>query len=103
MDSRPTRSRSLVFALACAASWLLYLHRYSWGVIKPAFLQENPGLTDTEVGWLDSAFNATYALGQVPVGLAGDALGPRGVLTAVIFLWSLASAGVACATGFWPL
>ena len=30
---RPTQVRWLIFALACATSWLLYLHRYAWGVI----------------------------------------------------------------------
>jgi hypothetical protein len=34
---RPTRVRWIIFALACAASWLLYLHRYAWGVMKPSF------------------------------------------------------------------
>ena len=33
---RPTRVRWLIFGLACAVSWLLYLHRYAWGVIRPA-------------------------------------------------------------------
>jgi sugar phosphate permease len=102
-ETRPTRCRWIVFVLACSASWLLYLHRYAWGVIKPAFRQENPGLSDTEIGWLDSAFNATYALGQVPAGLAGDAFGPRVVLTGIILLWSLATAGVAWTAGFWRL
>ncbi|OAI41750.1 hypothetical protein AYO40_02285 [Planctomycetaceae bacterium SCGC AG-212-D15] len=102
-ETRPTRCRWIVFVLACAASWLLYLHRYAWGVIKPAFRKENPGLSDTEIGWLDSAFNATYALGQVPAGLAGDAFGPRAVLTAIVLLWSLATAGVAWTAGFWRL
>jgi MFS family permease len=98
---RPTRVRWLIFALACAASWLLYLHRYSWGVLKPSFRREHPDLSDTEVGWLDAAFNATYALGQVPGGLAGDVFGPRAILTAIILLWSLAATGVAWAGGFW--
>ena len=92
---KSTRCRWFVFALACSASWLLYLHRYAWGVIKPAFRQENPGLSDTEMGWLDSAFNATYALGQLPAGLAGDTFGPRAVLTGIVLLWSIATAGVA--------
>ncbi|MEK7215272.1 MAG: MFS transporter, partial [Chloroflexota bacterium] len=100
---RPTRVRWVMFALACAVSWLLYLHRYSWGVIKPYFRRENPDLTDSEVGWLDAAFNAAYALGQVPSGLAGDRYGPRGVLAAIILCWSVAVAGVAWTTGFWRL
>jgi sugar phosphate permease len=102
-DSRPTRVRWLIFVLIGAASWLLYLHRYAWGVVKPSFRAENPGLTATELGWLDSAFLATYAIGQVPGGLAGDVFGPRAVLGLSILLWSLTVAGLASANGFWPL
>jgi sugar phosphate permease len=100
---RPTRVRWRIFVLACAVSWLLYLHRYAWGVIKPAFRQDNPFVSDTEIGWLDAAFNATYALGQVPCGLAGDLVGPRAILSALILVWSVAAAGVAGTHGFWRL
>ena len=100
---RPTRVRWLVFTLACAASWLLYLHRYAWGIIKPAFRAENPGLDDIEVGWLDSAFLATYAIGQVPGGMAGDRFGPRAVLSVLALVWSLAAVAVAWTGGFWRL
>ena len=34
-NQRPTQVRWLIFGLACAVSWLLYLHRYAWGAIKP--------------------------------------------------------------------
>jgi ACS family glucarate transporter-like MFS transporter len=98
---QPTSVRWWIFALACATSWLLYLHRYSWGVIKPAFKRENPNLTDVELGWLDSAFNATYALGQVPGGLAGDLFGPRAVLSLFVLSWSLCLAALALVAGFW--
>jgi sugar phosphate permease len=90
-----------VFVLACAASWLLYLHRYAWGIIKPAFLSENPSLSDVDVGWLDSAFLATYALGQVPGGIAGDRFGPRGTLSVLALVWSVSAVGVAWVSGFW--
>lgn len=87
IDARPTRIRWLVFALACGISWLLYLHRYAWGVIKPAVKAET-GLSDVELGWLDSAFSASYSMCQIPGGLAGDLFGPRRVLSAIILLWS---------------
>lgn len=100
---RPTQVRWLVFALACAASWLLYLHRYSWGVLKPAFRRAHPELDDVDLGWLDSAFQASYALGQVPGGLLGDLFGPRAILSGSVVLWSAAAAGVVWAAGFWGL
>jgi sugar phosphate permease len=100
---RPTRVRWLIFALICTASWLLYLHRYSWGVIKPAFRREHPGLTDTEVGWLDSAFLATYAFGQTPAGLLGDVFGTRAFLVLIVLVWSLTFAALGWAGGFWSL
>jgi ACS family glucarate transporter-like MFS transporter len=85
---RPTQTRWLIFILACATSWLLYLHRYAWGVIRPSLKAENPDLTDQQLGWLDAMFNLTYAIGQVPGGLAGDLGGPRVVLSLLILLWS---------------
>jgi MFS family permease len=95
--------RWLVFVLIGLASWLLYLHRYAWGVIRPAFRKENPDLTDTEMGWLDSAFLATYAPGQIPGGLAGDLLGARAVLALSVLGWSLTLAALATVAGFWLL
>lgn len=86
-SARVTGVRWLVFMLACATSFLLYLHRYSWGVIKGS-LKQQTGLSDAELGWLDSAFSASYAACQVPGGLAGDLFGPRRVLTAMILAWS---------------
>jgi MFS transporter, ACS family, glucarate transporter len=97
--TRPTRVRWLIFALACAVSWLLYLHRYAWGVVRPAVKSEY-GLSDVELGWLDSLFNATYALGQVPGGLAGDLLGPRAVLSLLIAAWSGTVAWLGWGHGF---
>src|SRR5262249_55674003 len=100
---RPTQVRWLIFALACAVSWLLYLHRYSWGVIRPSLLAENPGLTDASLGWLDAVFNATYAIGQVPGGLAGDWLGPRAVLSVAILCWSGCVVWLCWAQSFWQV
>lgn len=99
-STRPTGIRWLVLALACVTSWLLYLHRYSWGVIKPEVKSEF-GFSDTQLGWLDSAFNLSYALFQVPGGLLGDWLGPAIVLPVIIFAWSGCVAGTAMVGQAW--
>ena len=98
-DHGPTKIRWLIFALACATSFINYVHRYSWGVVKP-FLKEEYNLTDGDLGWLDGAFSLTYALGQFPGGLAGDVFGPRTVIPVVAVLWSLVVAGPTLVVGF---
>ncbi len=99
---RPTNIRWLVFALACFTSFLTYLHRYSWGAIRP-YLKVEYGLTDREMGGLDAAFNLTYACGQFPGGWAGDALGPRVVIPIATVLWSIVMVGPALTGRFWGL
>lgn len=95
-----TSQRLLVLALAGAVSFTLYLHRYAWSMVKPAIQAEFPDLTAERLGWLDAAFSAAYAVGQVPAGLAGDWLGPRLLLSTIVLGWSVALVGVAAAQGF---
>jgi nitrate/nitrite transporter NarK len=99
-DRRLLEQRWIVFILACAVSWLLYLHRYAWGVVRPSLKAEDPSITDVQLGWLDALFNITYAVGQVPGGLAGDLFGPRLVLTLLLLLWSGSVVWLASARGF---
>lgn len=98
---RPTGIRWWVFTLGCAISWLLYLHRYAWAVTKTDFKKENPTFSDQDMGWLDSAFMASYAFGQIPLGMAGDFFGPRTLMALLILFWSVSVTLVAWAGGFW--
>ncbi len=84
--NQPTRYRWVVFTLACGTSWMLYLHRYIFGLIKPT-LQEEFDLGETELGLLDSGFSAFYSACQVPMGIAVDAFGVHLMLTAMIVVW----------------
>ena len=38
--TRPTNIRWIVFGLACGTSWMLYLHRYTFALIKPKLVDE---------------------------------------------------------------
>ena len=89
---RPTGVRWIILALSCGASFLLYLHRYTWNIISPK-LQEAPyGLSHTQTEFLFSLFYYTYAALQIPSGIIIDRWGPRWFLTFSILFWSLALA-----------
>ncbi len=96
--SRPTNVRWLIFALACSTSFILYLHRYTWGFMKRDVAEEFDWDPAT-LGMLDSCFGLSYAIGQIPFGVLGDWFGPASVLGSTIALWSLAMGATALATG----
>lgn len=87
INDRPTNVRWLIFALACGASFFLYLHRYTWNIVGPA-LQAEFGFDNTTSGTVFSFFYWTYAGGQIPSGAAIDWFGPHLFLVFSIILWS---------------
>ncbi len=87
-NSRPTNVRWTVFGLCCGTSWMLYLHRYTFALIKPK-LSEEWGLSNQALGWMDAGFNYGYMAFQVPSGLFVDAMGAHLFLGGIIILWSL--------------
>ncbi len=88
----PTNVRGLVLALACGLSFLLYLHRSTWGFVKKD-VQEQFGWDPVTLGWLDSGFPISYGASQVPAGVLCDWFGARAVLGAAVLLWSPSLAG----------
>ncbi|HVJ66766.1 MAG TPA: MFS transporter [Caulifigura sp.] len=92
--AEPSRIRWRIFALACGASWLLYLHRYAWNIVGPK-LQEEYQFDHTTSGWIFALFYATYSAGQIPSGILIDRFGPHHFLSAIIVVWSLVLSGFA--------
>ncbi len=86
--SAPSRRRYVVFTLASAVSFLLYLHRYTWNLIRPE-LKAEYGFSNTTLEALGTTFYATYALGSIPSGIAIDLIGPHIVLVVILLLWSI--------------
>jgi ACS family glucarate transporter-like MFS transporter len=84
----PTNRRWVVFALAAATSFLLYLHRYTWNLIRPE-LQREYQFSNTELEAMGTAFYLSYAVGSVPSGVAIDLFGPHLFLVGIILAWSL--------------
>ncbi len=61
------------------------------------------GLTDTQLGWIFSAFSIGYALFQVPGGYFADKFGPRKVLTIIVTVWSLFTALTGAAWNYFSM
>ena len=90
---RPTQVRWAVFGLAVTTSWLLYLHRYVFSFLKP-ILTEEWGLSNSELGNLDSTFALTYGLFQFPLAILADVFRrPVDVAVPFLIVW-LAGMGI---------
>lgn len=102
LQAPPTKTRWLIFSLACGVSFLLYLHRYTWGIVKAELATEYEW-DKTTLGYLDSAFMFSYSIGQIPGGMLGDWFGPRTVLTVMILFWSGGMAGLVFARNLYEM
>ena len=76
-----------------------YIDRINISVAAPQ-LQQEFHLSPAELGWLFSAFFWSYSLLQVPGGMVLDRFGVTVVGRWSAFLWSVASAVTALASGF---
>lgn len=84
----PTRARFVLVLWLCGLSSILYLDRICMSqAVVP--IQEELGLTNTEVAYVAMSFTLAYALFAVPAGRWADRRGPRAVLTVIVLAWSL--------------
>ena len=86
-----TRTRYWVVVFALALAMIMYIQRVAISAAAP-YITKDFHLTNTEMGWVFSAFAASYALMEIPMGLLGDKLGVRRILTQVVLLWSVFTA-----------
>jgi sugar phosphate permease len=84
----PSGVRHGVVAVSTLMAVMLYLDRNCLAILERS-IKQDLGLTNTQLGWLLSAFFWTYALAQVPSGWLSDRFGARPVLTLYILAWSL--------------
>ena len=91
---RPTHVRYLVLAAACSLAVLSYVQRQGFVAGTPR-LQQDLGLNDEQLGWLLAGWLLAYGASQVPLGIVGDWLGARHLLTLLVLGWSLMLGGVA--------
>lgn len=100
---KPTSARMGVLGFFCALSMITYLDRVCFGHVGP-FIQREFGLTNSQLGWLFTAFAFAYAIFEVPSGWLGDVYGPKRTLLRIVFWWSAFTAltGAIYPSAAWP-
>lgn len=94
----PTRARFVLAGWLCGLSAVLYLDRLCLAqAVDP--IQDELGLSNTEMSYVAMAFTLSYGLLAVAVGRLGDRFGSRAVLTAVVLAWSAFTGLTGAATG----
>jgi MFS family permease len=94
---RIQRNAIALITLGCA---LNYIDRSTLAIANP-LIRHDLGFSIAEMGLLLSAFLWAYAAFQLPAGALVDRLGPRRLLGAGIFIWSVAQATGGLVGSFW--
>ena len=90
-----SRSTTRVLGLLCLMYFITYIDRVNVSTAAIQFGKEFE-LSNTQVGFVFSAFAYPYLLFQIIGGWVGDRFGPRRTLTICSFIW----AGATVLTGF---
>lgn len=94
-SQQPTKARYWVIVFAVTLAILSYIDRVAISQAAPV-ISRDLNLTQSEMGYIFSAFAVAYALFEIPGGWMGDYMGPRKVLMRIVIWWSAFTA----ATGF---
>src|SRR4029077_8226185 len=81
---------------------ITYLDRITISVVGVR-IKEAFHLSNTQFGWVLSAFVLAYALFEIPAGLMGDRLGQRKVLIRIVIWWSVFTALTGAVNGLTSL
>src|SRR6478736_4795544 len=91
LSMKPTYARYGVVGFALALAMIMYIQRVAIGqAMVPISAELN--LNKAETGLVLGAFGLSYALFEIPMGLLGDKLGVRRVLSFLVLFWSLFTA-----------
>ena len=91
--ARPPAHRWVILALLFFATTINYIDRSILSLIKPEYLDKELGWTNTEYGYVNSAFQFAYAFGLLGFGWFIDRFGTKIGYTVSIVFWSIAAAG----------
>jgi sugar phosphate permease len=101
-EERLDPRRFRVFGLTWLSYASYYLTRKNFAVAKTSF-KKDYGISNDQLGDLDSAYSAAYAAGQFFWGWAADRIGPRRVLGLGMLGTALCSVAFGLSRAFWAL
>src|SRR3954465_11671534 len=90
MPSRRLRPTNIVLALLCVMYLITYVDRVKIATAADA-IQRELRLSNTQLGFLQSAFGYPYLLFQIFGGWVGDRFGPRRTLFLCGLVWAAAT------------
>lgn len=90
-DRTPSRVRYSVVGLAVGLAVLSYVQRVAISQAAGP-ISRDLHISKQQMGLIFGAFGLSYALFEIPMGLLGDRLGVRRVLTQIVLAWSFFTA-----------
>jgi MFS family permease len=91
-----------VLLLLSLLSVITFLDRNALS-ISGIHITKELGLSESQFGWILAAFSFSYGLFEIPMGIWGDRLGEKGVITKIVLGWSLFTSLTGLAFGFYSL
>ncbi|HMV48483.1 MAG TPA: MFS transporter [Blastocatellia bacterium] len=102
IHAQPTQARFKLLWLIFLLAVITYLDRLCISAAMPAIAREF-NLSQTQKGYIFSAFTFAYAAFEIPSGWLGDRFGARLALTRIVTWWSAFTVLTGAAFGFWSL
>jgi MFS family permease len=100
VGSTPLSNR--VFLLLCCMAFIMYLDRTNISIVAP-IIRKELALTNTQLGFIFSAFATAYACCGVPGAWLSDRFGARRTLSASGLIWSVATIITGLSYGLYAL
>lgn len=89
----------LILFILSLLSVITFLDRNALSIAGLRITQDL-GLSESQFGWILTAFTLSYGLLEIPMGLWGDRFGEKRVIARIVLWWSLFTAVTGLVTGF---
>lgn len=93
------RAKPLILFLLATLSVITFLDRNAISIAGQRITGEL-NLSESQFGWILTAFTLSYGLMEIPMGMWGDRRGEKKIITRIVAGWSLLTALTGAVSGF---